>query len=166
MLTSILAASLFAQNETPKIEATIAQTTVAPGRPITGKVNITFADGLHAYQNPPTKDYQIPVSLSATTETIKLIRISYPQGEEHAIGGESDPSRSYSGTISIPFLIKAPMKAGSHKIALSLRYQQCTDSMCFAPKSVPINLTFKVAKTSNSIQTAAVWAKTLGTSQP
>ncbi len=102
---------------------------------ISGVATVTFGDGLHAYQNPPTQSYQIPVKLELVGPKGKL-SAKYPAGTLGSVGGDPTPSRLYEGKVSIPFSVKLskPMHAGEIKLRLS--YQQCTEQSCFPPSSV------------------------------
>lgn len=152
------------QAEAPEISVKLNQATGVAGGPVRGTATITFAPGLHGYQNPPSQDYQIPVSVSVGEETFRPVKIKYPVGEEHKVGGENEASRTYSGTVSIPFVLKSPSKPGKHTISVKVRYQQCTDSMCFAPKTTTqaVEFTTKPApKGWTIVSGAANWAKAL-----
>ncbi|MFM9873647.1 MAG: protein-disulfide reductase DsbD domain-containing protein [Fimbriimonadaceae bacterium] len=167
LISAFLAANIALaplQAEDPTVKIVLDHTSAVIGAPISGKAIITFSEGLHAYQNPPSQDYQIPVVVSAGDETIKVVKLKYPDGESHAVGGETEASFTYSGQIEVPFLIKAAGKPGSTSLKLKVRYQQCTDSMCFPPKT--LTETTKVTLMSRpkgwtAVAVAAKWAKAL-----
>src|SRR5690348_10112222 len=69
-----------------------------PGATVKGTVELTFAEGLHGYQNPPTDEYQIPVKVDAETKGFTL-KATYPKGIMKAIGGDPKPSAVYEGTV-------------------------------------------------------------------
>lgn len=167
LIPALLAANLALtpiQAEDPSVKIVLNETFGIVGAPISGKAIITFASGLHAYQNPPSQDYQIPVVISSGDETIKVVKLKYPNGEAHAVGGETEASFTYSGQIEVPFLIRAEGKPGESTIKIKVRYQQCTDSMCFPPKSVTESAKITLAarpKSWTAVGTAAKWAKAL-----
>ncbi len=167
LIPALLAANLALtplQAEDQTVKIVLDQTSGVVGAPISGKAIITFASGLHAYQNPPSQDYQIPVVVSAGDETIKVVKLKYPNGEAHAVGGETEASFTYSGQIEVPFLIRAEGKPGATSVKIKVRYQQCTDSMCFPPKSIveTAKLTINARpKGWTAVGTAARWAKAL-----
>lgn len=166
LIPAILAATVMAtpfQGEPPVVSVTLDQTSGVAGSPVKGKVTVTFAPGLHGYQNPPSQDYQIPVSVSVD-EGFGPVKLSYPAGEAHTVGGEAEASFTYSDTIEIPFLLKTPAKAGKHQINVKFRYQQCTESMCFPPKTItqPVSYTTTASpKGWTVVSAAAAWAKAL-----
>lgn len=115
---------------------------MTPGAKLTGKVMITFAAGKHGYQNPPTKEYQIPVKLSAPKGFALVAK--YPKGVMRMTAGEE--SAVYEGTLEIPVTVTLPKTAGNHKIAITLDYQLCDESSCFPPASANLVTVVKVIK--------------------
>ncbi len=148
----------------PTVKIVLNQTSAVVGAPLSGKAIITFAEGLHAYQNPPSQDYQIPVVLSGGDEAVKVVKLKYPIGETHAVGGETEASFTYSGQIEIPFLVKASGKPGASSIKIKIRYQQCNDSTCFPPKTLTGSAGYTLKsrpKGWTAVAVAAKWAKAL-----
>jgi DsbC/DsbD-like thiol-disulfide interchange protein len=126
----------FAQDNTPPTVKVILPKTAKPGEKIKARVEVTFADGLHGYQNPPSGEYQIPVTLSLETKGIKLDPVKYPKGEMLSIGGDPTPAAVYQGKIKIPVVITLPKKAGTAELKFTFSYQQCNDNSCFPPAKV------------------------------
>lgn len=157
ILLGFLSPSL--QAEPPDMKVTLSRQAGAPGSAIRGKVTLVFGPGLHGYQNPPSQDYQIPVTVTVEGAAGSLF-LNYPIGEAVAVGGESEPSFTYSGAVEIPFLVKAPSKPGKHEITVKVRYQQCTDSMCYPPKTISYPVAFTTTKKSVVFGTAD-WARAL-----
>ncbi len=111
--------------------------TAAPGSTVKASVTIKFAEGLHAYQNPPAKDYMIPVQVVSGTKGF-TIKIAYPKGQAEKVAGEDQAVPVYAGEVKFPFEFKAPSKAGIYKFDLIVKYQQCNESGCFPPGEVKI----------------------------
>jgi DsbC/DsbD-like thiol-disulfide interchange protein len=135
----------FGQGDPPKVVFSLDKPTVAAGGTLTGKVTVTFADGLHGYQNPPSDDSDIPVKVSApkgakfTVSTVK-----YPKGEKKVLAGSSTPTAVYEGTIVIPVTLKAPKTVGATKATIQFDYQECNDSSCFPPGVLQASADVKV----------------------
>lgn len=132
------------QDVAPKAELKLDKTSAVVGQAVKGKVTITFGEGLHAYQNPPTGEYQIPLKLEAAKGTT-LIKAIYPKGEDFLMSGEATPSKVYKDKIEIPVIVKAPTRPGKQTIKLSVNYQQCNDSACFPPGTVDVTGTLTVS---------------------
>ncbi len=127
----------FGQNTPPQADVKLPKSTTS-GAIVSGIVSITFEGGLHAYQNPPTKEYSIPVSLSVVGSGFK-IKPKYPKGSMMSLGGEKEPAAVYGGTIAIPFELTLPKKLGKQKINLRIHYQQCSETQCFVPDDIDLS---------------------------
>lgn len=137
------AAISLAQNEPPKVELLVPKQ-AALGKKVQATVRMTFAPGLHAYQNPPSKDFMIPVTIKSSVKGIAAIP-SYPKGEVKLLLGE--PTAVYEGTVDIPVVLKIPRRIGTILIKLDVGFQQCTDQACDRPGSVPVTAKLSVTKT-------------------
>src|ERR1700704_6426167 len=97
-LFAILASLALAQgNAQPTVKLVFPKTAKA-GAKVQGTIEVTFSEGLHGYQNPPTDEYQIPVKVSIDTKGFVLAKTAYPKGEMKVIGGDTKPSAVYEGT--------------------------------------------------------------------
>lgn len=143
LLVGIAFAATVVAQDAPKVKLNLPEK-VAPGKTIKGSVTVTFAEGWHGYQNPPSDPYQNPVALSMKAKYVKLGKIVYPVGIIKDLAGTK--TAVYEGTITIPFEIIAPKKAQILALAFTLNYQQCDDSTCLPPGSVQFKGTVKVAK--------------------
>lgn len=117
---------------------------VKPGILAKGEAEISFASGLHAYQNPPSQEYQIPLTLKTTTKGFETVTVRYPAGTDFLMAGESEPSKVYEGTIRVPFDLRAPKKAGTYEIQVKIDLQQCDAQSCFPPETVTAKAKLKV----------------------
>ena len=117
----------------PKVSVKLPASAKA-GQTVSGTVLVTIAGGLHAYQNPPSQDYMIPLSVSVTGAKLKAAK--YPAGKAENMVGEKAPVRVYEGTVRIPVSIVLPKKHGKQQIAFKVHYQECNDKACFPPGDV------------------------------
>ena len=123
-----------AQAPKPKAALAWASASAAAGSTLKGTVTLTLPDGHHAYPNPPSKNYNIPVKVASADQTVKLLKASYPKGDTKMAGGEM--TSVYEGAVKIPVEVQLPRTKGRKTIKLKVSYQLCTESMCFAPASV------------------------------
>ena len=142
---AIATAAVQGPDEAPTASLKFAKATAAPGEKVKATLTVTFAPGLHGYQNPPAQDYQIPVVVKVVEKGFTLVKASYPPGIDFTMAGETTPSKVYEGTISIPLEIKASSKAGTYNVNVQLDYQQCNDSSCFPPGNVKTKAKLVVA---------------------
>src|SRR4051794_32337945 len=101
--------ALAQNNEAPKVSVNLPKTAKA-GKAVEATIVLTFAEGLHGYQNPPSDPTLIPVEVSVDTKGIKVKSIKYPAGKDEKVTGEDKPVRVYEGTIKIPVTFIAPKK--------------------------------------------------------
>lgn len=132
--SALLISCAFAQSA-PKVSVKFPAKAKA-GQSVAGTVLVTIPSGLHAYQNPPSKDYMIPLTVSVATKGVKLKSAKYPAGKPEQISGESAPVRVYEGTVRIPVTVVVPKKHGKVQVAFTVHYQECNQSSCFRPGDV------------------------------
>ncbi|MCH8978267.1 MAG: hypothetical protein IH945_03375 [Armatimonadetes bacterium] len=130
-------------NVPPAVSIEIGNETVPAGSETTVYVLAEFAPGLHAYQNPPTKDYMIPVTVTGAEGT-EVLNVEYPTGTVEFVAGEQ--SAVYMGSVRIPVTVRAASETGPQSITLELNYQQCTEQACFAPDTVQATVELQVSE--------------------
>lgn len=140
---ALLAAAAFAQRMTPTVTLELPKS-AAPNSEVKAKVKVVIPDGWHAYQNPPSKDYQIPLTIEAGDKTLKSLKVSYPEGVETMAAGEL--SKVYNGTVTIPISFKAGPKAGTQTVRIKVGFQLCDQGSCQPPSSAVVTAKLTLAK--------------------
>ena len=135
-LVLVAAAAMAQPAPAPTATLKFDKPSAAAGSVVKGTLTITFADGLHGYQNPPADEYEIPVTVKVIEKGFTLVKAIYPKGEDFTMAGESKPIKVYKGTITIPVQLKAATKLGTYNVNVRVDYQQCNDSACFPPGNV------------------------------
>ncbi len=143
ILTAIAFATFAAAQQAPTYKLNLPAK-VAPGAVFKGSVTVTFEEGWHGYQNPPTDSYQNPIVLSMKAKYLKFKKVSYPEGVLKEFAGAK--TAVYEGVITIPFEILAPKRLGKLDMAFTLNFQLCNDSTCLPPGSVQFKGSVKVVK--------------------
>src|SRR5579859_5902460 len=67
-----------AQENTPPKLAVKLPAAAKAGATVKGTVEVTFAEGLHGYQNPPSDKDLIPIVLTVDSKDVKLKPVTYP----------------------------------------------------------------------------------------
>lgn len=132
-LSALCAHAQFAQ---AKAQLILGAKSAPAGSVIKGTLKVTIPDGYHAYQNPPSKDYMIPLKATMLTKDCILKEVVYPAGKDVTVTGETGSIRVYEGTVEIPVTITVPKKAGSLTIKINVSYQLCVDAECYPPDDV------------------------------
>lgn len=138
------------QGAPPTVTLKAAAGSVTAGKAFSAVLTITFPDGLHGYQNPPTDPSLIPLAVTAGDKVFKLVKVAYPKGTPTKVAGEDKPINVYSGTIKVPVTLQAPTKLGKAVIKLSVGYQECNEQSCFPPGSVVAQVPVTVVKSSST----------------
>ncbi len=148
LAVAVLVASsvAFCQAPPAKIAFTTKTKTVAPGAKLSGTIEVAFSPGFHAYANPPSKEYMIPLALSLDGKTGKLVQAKYSKGDLRPSGGYPEPIAVYEGTVKIPIVIEMPKAPGKYTFKIVASYQQCNEASCFAPEKSETQFVITVAK--------------------
>lgn len=142
VLLSMPALSSVRDELPPKISVALSKATVKRGETVKSVLKIRFAEGFYGYQNPPTEEYQIPVTLATKPPGVK-IKVAYPKGVLRE--GVGATAALYEGDVDIPFEVAVDRPRGRVLATFDVRYQQCTETNCFPPrtKSVQTALTVR-----------------------
>jgi|SRR5579862_1592179 len=108
------------------------------------KLALTFAPGLHGYQNPPSDQFEIPVTVKLVKGDARLVSVKYPKGTDMTMAGDSKPTRVYTGTVPILVHLTAGTKGG--ELVLQVDYQQCNEASCYPPAQVRAKANLAVGK--------------------
>jgi len=122
---------------------------IAPGRPVMLRLAMTPAPGIHVYA-PGNPDY-IPVSVTLQLPAgVHADPAVYPPGEDYVFGELKEIVKVYTRPFEVRQRITvtraAARSAGSAlTIDGSVRYQACTDKVCFPPATAPVSLMVPIA---------------------
>lgn len=126
------------ENKAPVLSMTLPKTGTI-SKDVAATVKVHFAEGLHGYQNPPSADYLIPVSITSTNKEVKIKSVKYPKGVVRTLSGEK--VAVYEGDISIPVTLNISGAKGKRTITLTVNYQQCHENGCFPPGTSRVSQT-------------------------
>lgn len=139
-----LAAAVSSQEPPPKATIKVVIDKVKPGATTgTGTVILTLPEGFHGYQNPPMRDYEIPIKVESVTKSLP-IKPKYPKGL--LINAAGSETLAYEGEVKIPFSFSLPKKPGTYSLEVKAGYQLCNDSNCWPPETVSAKASFVVPK--------------------
>jgi DsbC/DsbD-like thiol-disulfide interchange protein len=148
-------APLFPPNADPRtpVRLTVAMAAdaaaIVPGRPVTLRLDMVPAPGIHVYA-PGNTDY-IPVAVTLTPPAgVQTQPALYPRGQDYLFGELKETVKVYSRPFQVRQQIvvsRAAAKAAGRSITLvgSVRYQACDDKVCFPPATAPISITLPIA---------------------
>ena len=121
--------------------------TVHKGTAARGTVYLSLPGGVHANSNHPGNEYQIPTVVKVTPPRgVVVSRVSYPAGRNRKFAFSETPINVYEGRVPFTFTVKVPgsYKGETVRITATVRYQACTEEVCYAPKTKTVTLTANV----------------------
>lgn len=134
-----------AQAQTVGINGSIGA--VKRGSSTRGKIVMAIPGGLHANSNRPGSEYAIPtiVKVSAAGGA-RVGGVTYPRGRARKFGFSEEALNVYEGNTAFNFNLTVPanFKGNVVKVRATVRYQTCTDQVCYPPKTQEITLTAQV----------------------
>jgi hypothetical protein len=103
-------------------------------------LKVQLATGYHVNTNTPSDQYLIPLRLTWEAGPLQAASVEYPKGKFEKYQFSDKPLSVYTGDFDLVTHFKAPPGApkGSHKLTGKLRYQACTHSTCFPPKTITV----------------------------
>jgi hypothetical protein len=120
--------------------------TVTRGGSTKGTITLSIPDGLHVNSSRPNSQYAIPTSVRITAVGAKASAVSYPRGRNRKFQFSEDTLNVYEGTVSFSFNLTVPasFKGNAVKVRAVVRYQACTNEVCYPPRSKEVTLTARV----------------------
>ena len=111
---------------------------VAPGGKVTLQVDVTPKAKMHVYA--PGQDGYIPIQLTLVDAPgITAAKAKYPAGEKYVMPALNETQLVYAKPFRITqqLTLKSPA-SGPVTIKGTIRYQACDDTICYLPKTVPV----------------------------
>lgn len=111
-----------------------------------GTVVMRIPGGLHVNSYKPRSEYAIPTRVSVVGSGVKAYGVTYPPGKMRKFSFSDDPISVYEGTAYFGFKVSVPKnyRRSTIRVKVNVRYQACTDEVCYAPKTKSVWVTAKV----------------------
>ena len=119
---------------------------LARGRTSRGTIVMTIPAGLHVNSNRPISQYAIPTSVRVTAVGVRIAAINYPRGKNRKFQFSDEPINVYQGRIVFRFAVRVPQNyaAGAVRLRATVRFQACTEEVCYPPKTQDITFSARV----------------------
>ena len=120
--------------------------TVKRGGAVKGTIVMNIPSGLHVNSSRPNTEYAIPTVVTLSAAGAKVGSVMYPRGTNRKFEFSDDTLNVYENRAVFGFNIAVPAnyKGDTVKVRAVVRYQACTDQVCYPPKNKEITLTAKV----------------------
>ena len=118
----------------------------ARGGTARGSIVLDIPGGLHVNSSRPDSEYAIPTSVRLTGNGVTVRGVTYPRGKNKRFAFSQNPINIYEGRVVFPFTVTVPkgFKGNTMRITAAVRYQACTDEVCYPPRTKNITLTARV----------------------
>jgi hypothetical protein len=118
---------------------------VKKGATVDVRLSATLNEGFHLNSHTPTEDYLIPLTLK-WEGPLEEVDTVYPKPQMEKYSFDDKPLSVLTGQFPLVTKFKAPASVAPGPVTLNgkVRYQACNNTMCFAPKNVPVTLTIQV----------------------
>jgi thiol:disulfide interchange protein len=128
------------------VTGSIGNGTVAKGVASRATVVLSIPGGLHVNSNRPNGEYQIPTTVRASGNGVRIGSVTYPRGRNRKFSFSETSLNVYEGRATFNFNVTVPatFKGSSVSVRVAVKYQACTNEVCYPPKTKDITLTAKV----------------------
>lgn len=147
-LLAIFAAVLFLGTaiSAQTVSGSIGNGTAARGKATRGTVVLSIPGNLHVNSNRPDSQYSIPTTVRLTATGARVSGPTYPRGVNRKFAFSENTINVYEGTVRFPFTVTVPagFKGNTVRVRAVVRYQACTNEVCYPPRTKEIMLTAQV----------------------
>lgn len=145
-VTLIMAHGVLNEAAAQTFAGSLEKRSVTRGENATGRIVMTIPDGLHVNSNRPSNEYAIATVIRASAAPAKIVAIQYPRGRDRKFQFSDDPINVYEGRVTFRFTVRVPknFRGNLLRVRASIRYQPCTDEVCYPPRSTAVTMTAPV----------------------
>jgi DsbC/DsbD-like thiol-disulfide interchange protein len=158
LLTLLLAPSRFTSSAAPKtftpaqdgrvnVNGFFSVDPAQQGSSFQAAIVMEIPKGLHVNGNRPLGKFAIPTTVKVDAPRgMKITPVSYPRAQVRSFRfGEGVPAERlavYEGRAIMRFSVTVPsnFERGVARIRVNVRYQSCSDSVCFPPRNQELTL--------------------------
>jgi len=128
------------------VSGSIGNGSVARGSSARGSVVLSIPGGLHVNSSRPASEYAIPTTVRLSGSGVKVSGPTFPRGVNRKFQFSENVINVYEGTVRFPFTVNVPsgFKGDTVRVRAVVKYQACTDEVCYPPRSKDVMLTARV----------------------
>lgn len=128
------------------VSGSIGNGSVSRGSAARGTVVLSIPGGLHVNSNRPASEYAIPTTVRLTGTGVRVSGPTFPRGVNRKFQFSENLINVYEGTVRFPFTVRVPtgFKGDTVRVRAVVRYQACTEEVCYPPRTKEVTLTARV----------------------
>lgn len=144
LLTLLLTGAATASAQT--VSGSIGNGSVARGASARGSIVLSIPGGLHVNSNRPASEYAIPTTVRLSGTGVRVSGPTYPRGVNRKFQFSESTINVYERNVRFPFTVSVPanFRGDTVRVRAVVRYQACTDEVCYPPRSKEVTLTARV----------------------
>jgi DsbC/DsbD-like thiol-disulfide interchange protein len=160
-LLTILVLSSVLANSTPQsapnigVNGYLSADKAQRGRVIQAAVVMDIPGGYHVNSNRPLEKFLVATQLSIDApKGIRVGPIAYPRARLQNFEFSKDKLSVYEGRAILRFNVTVPtsFNSGSLELKAKLRYQSCSNSLCFPPQTREVKLNISVVGANETVK--------------
>ncbi len=138
----VFAGSVNAQKVTGSISKGVAR----KGRITRGFITLRIPGRLHVNSYRPKSEYAIPTRVTVSAVGAKAYGVTYPPGKMRKFEFSDERISVYEGRVVFGFKVRVPKGFRGRYVTVKarVRYQACTNQVCYPPKTKTINIRARV----------------------
>ena len=129
------------------VTGSIGKGSVERGKATRGSIVLSIPGGLHVNSSRPASEYAIATVVKVSGASgVRVTGLTYPKGKNRKFEFSESAINVYEGRVSFPFTVSVPAgyKGKTIRLNASVKYQACTNEVCYPPKTKSITLTANV----------------------
>jgi len=146
LLFSFLIVGAVCEASGQTVTASVPRNTVSKGKATRATVVLSIPAGLHVNSNRPDSEYAIATTVRATARGARVGGVSYPRGVNRKFEFSPNYINVYEGSprFSFPITVPASFRGDTLKIDVTVRYQACTNEVCYPPRNKTVTVNARV----------------------
>jgi DsbC/DsbD-like thiol-disulfide interchange protein len=128
------------------VTGSIAGGSVARGKAARASVVLNIPGGLHVNSSRPSSEFAIPTVVTVRGNGVRVSSVTYPRGRNRKFQFSENTINVYEGRVNFPFTVTVPenFRGNSIRVTATVRYQACTDEVCYPPKTKTVVMNARV----------------------
>lgn len=125
------------------------------GKTLQAAVVMDIPEGYHVNSSKPLGKYAIPTSVEITApDGVKVGPITYPRAIVRRFKFSEEQLAVYEGRAVMRFNVTVPadQALGAADLRVRLRYQSCTDEVCFAPATREVTMPIEIVNSNDPVK--------------
>lgn len=126
------------RSDAQTVSGSIGDGTIERGDAARGRIVLNIPGGLHVNSSRPASEYAIPTVVTVRAPRgVRVSGVTYPRGKNRKFQFSENLINVYEGRVNFPFTVTVPASYRGKTIRLnaSVRYQACTDEVCYPPRT-------------------------------